>query len=709
MGDRIEDYQVLDLLGKGGFANVYRARCKHNGQEVAIKMIDKKLMRAAGMVARVQNEVEIHCQLKHPSILELYKFFEDQKYVYLVLEMCHNGELQQYLNSHSRVLSEREAAVYLTQIIDGLEYLHSHGIVHRDLTLSNLLLTRDMSVKIADFGLATKLQMPDEKHLTMCGTPNFISPEIVARQPHGLGTDVWSLGCMLYTFFTGHPPFDTEGVKSTLNKVASGTFIMPKNLSQDAQNLIAAMLQKDPKQRISLSAVRNHPFMMTSSHKQGEHDTSVDSGHVTVTTTTVSQSVASAVPKGQPVVFLPSTSTVSSKTSTSHRTLSEYRQFPRQKMRRSSSLGAVSDTRIQMSASGGLLQYPQQTSLRKRSASLQSMDTRRTLSDQCSVTREHHQKASRELGRKLCDVCPPLSAKRLRPIKQKTRNSIVSISDNGDVCVEFMKTRQDAKVLCEVFQVSCDGQQVFVSQKPGDGLKRYSYDDLPERYHKKYLYASQFVYLVQSKTPKVTFYSPQAKCMLMENVPNPDCEVCFYNGPKVHFTEQHVKLIDACGGLHTMTSPSLSGLSDDSQRLLSHAQECKAKCKAIQSTMEELSRTAGCYENFPVIVGRRPTPIASKPSPSQDDVTASGTSTKLTNSGNAVSPSTVAVNTASVKSYDTMMSEQLIRRVFVPNVGWASQMNNHNIHIDYNDGSQLQINSDVTRVTYLTAEGQKTK
>lgn len=250
--------------------------------------------------------------------------------------------------------------------------------------------------------------------------------------------------------------------------------------------------------------------------------------------------------------------------------------------------------------------------------------------------------------------------------------------------------------------------QVFVSQKPGDGLKRYSYDDLPERYHKKYLYASQFVYLVQSKTPKVTFYSPQAKCMLMENVPNPDCEVCFYNGPKVHFTEQHVKLIDACGGLHTMTSPSLSGLSDDSQRLLSHAQECKAKCKAIQSTMEELSRTAGCYENFPVIVGRRPTPIASKPSPSQDDVTASGTSTKLTNSGNAVSPSTVAVNTASVKSYDTMMSEQLIRRVFVPNVGWASQMNNHNIHIDYNDGSQLQINSDVTRVTYLTAEGQKT-
>ncbi|XP_062514832.1 serine/threonine-protein kinase PLK4-like [Corticium candelabrum] len=254
MTDRIEDYQVLDLLGKGGFANVYRARSKHNGQEVAIKMIDKKLMRAAGMVTRVRNEVEIHCQLKHPSVLELYNFFEDDKYVYLVLEICHNGELQRFLSSHSQVFSEKEAASYLAQIIDGLEYLHSHGIVHRDMTLSNLLLTKDMSVKIADFGLATKLSMPDEKHLTMCGTPNFISPEIVARQPHGLGTDVWSLGCMLYTFFTGFPPFDTEGVKTTLTKVASGSFNMPRHLSHEAQDLIYAMLQKDPKQRISLNS-----------------------------------------------------------------------------------------------------------------------------------------------------------------------------------------------------------------------------------------------------------------------------------------------------------------------------------------------------------------------------------------------------------------------------------------------------------------------
>uniref|UniRef100_A0A3B5LIB6 non-specific serine/threonine protein kinase n=1 Tax=Xiphophorus couchianus TaxID=32473 RepID=A0A3B5LIB6_9TELE len=94
IGDKIEDFKVLTLLGKGSFACVYRAKSVKTGLEVAIKMIDKKAMHKAGMVQRVTNEVEIHCRLKHPSILELYNYFEDSNYVYLVLEMCHNGEMK---------------------------------------------------------------------------------------------------------------------------------------------------------------------------------------------------------------------------------------------------------------------------------------------------------------------------------------------------------------------------------------------------------------------------------------------------------------------------------------------------------------------------------------------------------------------------------------------------------------------------------------
>lgn len=144
LGVAIEDYNVLDLIGKGGFACVYRAQCKQTEQIVAIKMIDKKLMQAAGMTSRVRNEVEIHSQLKHPSVLELFNYFEDNHYVYLILEICHNGELNRYLKTKRRTLTENEARRILTQVVEGLIYLHSHNIIHRDLSLANLLLTTNM-------------------------------------------------------------------------------------------------------------------------------------------------------------------------------------------------------------------------------------------------------------------------------------------------------------------------------------------------------------------------------------------------------------------------------------------------------------------------------------------------------------------------------------------------------------------------------------
>lgn len=143
--------------------------------------IDKKRMQNGKLVGRVRQEVAIHSRLKHPAILELFTFFEDADFVYLVLELAHNGELQGYLRQAKHVMSESEAANIIKQVVSGLLYLHSHRILHRDMSLSNLLLTRDMQVKIADFGLATQLTQPDEKHMTMCGTPNYISPEVASR------------------------------------------------------------------------------------------------------------------------------------------------------------------------------------------------------------------------------------------------------------------------------------------------------------------------------------------------------------------------------------------------------------------------------------------------------------------------------------------------------------------------------------------------
>jgi serine/threonine protein kinase len=172
--------------------------------------------------------------------------------------------MQRYLksrNSKQKSLDEEETRHYLKQVVDGMIYLHSYGILHRDLTLSNLLLTKEMNVKIADFGLATQLNIPDEKHFTMCGTPNFISPEIASRNAHGLEADVWSLGCMMYTFLTGRPPFDTDGIRNTLNKVVHAEYEMPAYISLEAQDLISCLLKKNPLDRIPLNKVLEHPFM----------------------------------------------------------------------------------------------------------------------------------------------------------------------------------------------------------------------------------------------------------------------------------------------------------------------------------------------------------------------------------------------------------------------------------------------------------------
>lgn len=159
-------------------------------------------------------------------------------------------------------MSEAETANILTQVVNGLLYLKANNILHRDMSLSNLLLTKDLKVKIADFGLATELARPDEKHMTLCGTPNYISPEVASRASHGLPVDVWGLGCMMYTLLVGKPPFDTDGIKSTLTRVVMVDFAMPSHLSMDAKDLLERLLRKNPVERIHIDDVLAHPFMV---------------------------------------------------------------------------------------------------------------------------------------------------------------------------------------------------------------------------------------------------------------------------------------------------------------------------------------------------------------------------------------------------------------------------------------------------------------
>ncbi|CAM9988545.1 unnamed protein product, partial [Sphacelaria rigidula] len=157
----IDDFDVGQELGRGGFAVVYRARVRVSGLEVALKVVDKHRaceLAAGAACARIASEVRLHWGLKHPSIVELFDFFEDDRFVYMVLELCGGGDLYRMLRMRGR-LREGEAAGYMGQLLAGLAYLHERGIMHRDLKLSNLLLSQDgHRLRIADFGLAVALK-----------------------------------------------------------------------------------------------------------------------------------------------------------------------------------------------------------------------------------------------------------------------------------------------------------------------------------------------------------------------------------------------------------------------------------------------------------------------------------------------------------------------------------------------------------------------
>lgn len=721
-GEQIEDYEVLNLLGKGGFASVYRAKCLRNGMEVAIKMIDKKSMQAAGMLDRVSQEVTIHSRLKHPAILEVYTVFENNNYVYMILELCHNGELQHYLKMQdSHVLSEQEAGSIIAQVVQGLLFLHSHLILHRDISLSNLLLTKNMQVKIADFGLATQLKRPDEKHLTMCGTPNYISPEVATRSSHGLAADVWSLGCMLYTLLVGKPPFDTDAVKSTLTRVAMADYIMPANLSNNAKDLIDKLLKKNPKERIHLKDIPHHPFI-TSLKTNKRCSISEKQEKVGKVRELLGEGmIDSGVGK-----------TLSSYSQTRIRSHSEECICTTPMM--SSGFGPINASAISARSKAISEPITKLHSLQKRqlmdhfpkidpvfyemsppqSSRILSRNVQHSDCESCCESRKQKtvekQKRKKKSNEHLWNgegneeiaklQVPPLSTERLQPTRHKAKTAILTILENGEVCIELIKRRNGVEKINEVCRISGDGLRVILykpaslldigSQPPplpsygADSI--YSYENLPSRHHKKYIYASRFVKLVRAKTPKVTLYTQHAKCFFMENGPHPDCEVHFYNGIKVTCVDGAVKITE---GSNTYIEGEFPTHLDE---FYEHYSDSYKRCLILESALQSLESATG-HSNFPIIIGRRPcsalndTPCLQ----GKENVFHTTNSTQMPSFdamysvGSTITSRSRKMNSVHSKNCD------IVKKVTVPGIGIAMELPSGDIKIDYKDGSSLTV------------------
>jgi len=207
------------------------------------------------------SEIRIHNSLKHPNIVAFDHFFEDKDNIYILLEMCSNRTLNELLIRRKR-LTELEAKCYLIQLISGLKYIHTNNIIHRDLKLRNLFLTDKMELKIGDFGLAAKTKYGD-KRKTVCGTPNYMAPEIITGNGHCFEVDVWALGIILYVLLVGRLPFETPDVDATYARIQSVSYTFPSELSisHDAKDLVSKILCLDPSKRPSLDQMLSHKFI----------------------------------------------------------------------------------------------------------------------------------------------------------------------------------------------------------------------------------------------------------------------------------------------------------------------------------------------------------------------------------------------------------------------------------------------------------------
>ncbi|KAF6040930.1 PLK4 [Bugula neritina] len=919
-----------------------------------------------------------------------------------------------------------------------------------------MLLTDDLKVKIADFGLAAQLREPGEQHYTLCGTPNYISPEVAVRAAHSLETDLWSLGCVFYTLLVGKPPFDTEGAHPTLKKVVIGEYELPSHVSENAQNLIQSLLQRKPSERLKLEQILDHPFFTEDNHLQRTNEDSayctLDDTANTPTTTaflkntpinkldtenhpisklniddqpiilhkpdfplnaqrkiifsqndekemtegvrqekindllvsqagreassakltgaaeildsrvcggdertapeSVSKHTADMVAEtancaqtqvGSPPLakkmqmkrvqhflacFQPQPLTAYNYESDSSSILSDDSELSDSSYLSStnaiicSQQGFTSDTQTTLQtgvegmsvnigepgmtstpiverpsksdlteatqpaalaefklneradcpldrspeaadrhtlpfffadtlqalqarcklflekcntscspakqrrtdcgvkpddnmATQGVLQYPmplqvghfqgpmftgrgrmlspmsqnkgrspgvvtspvlhskgsslnavlspisqkmvlspvlrpsQGASVSPQSQGLQTavlspisenqiIATAATMCSPC-----HSSSSSRQSKDSTGNGLQPLTSERLRPIRQKTRNAIVNILENGEVHLEFLKSRSPTSSVMEVLNISPDGTQVTVFRPPKDSgvtgdlletptsipptANTYTNHTLPKKYWKKYLYASRFIRMVKSKTPKVTYFSDQAKCMLMESAE--DFEAIFYSGPKFSISSHHVKVIDPTGMNISFEMQSESTLlSAEVQTMWQHVQMCRDHCQSLEKLLSSAEMSISDSSHFPVIIGSR---WSAGVTQSTNDSFAASPPRMLTCD---IQPPTMCSFDGSLISSATTMnhptsfspdrrpmilppyqrrasittsdeSSQIVMRKYVNGVGWASQLRNGSVCVQFDDGNQLTVYSHKSEVTFVFRSG----
>uniref|UniRef100_A0A8C8DB71 Serine/threonine-protein kinase DCLK2 n=1 Tax=Oryzias sinensis TaxID=183150 RepID=A0A8C8DB71_9TELE len=260
-----EKYKVGKVIGDGNFAVVKECVERATGQEFALKIIDKA--RCSGKEHLIENEVAVLRRVRHPSIIQLMEVDETPTQLFLVMELVKGGDLFDAITSSTKY-SERDASAMVYNLAGAVKYLHRMNIVHRDIKPENLLVCEypdgTKSLKLGDFGLATVVEGP---LFTVCGTPTYVAPEIIAETGYGLKVDIWAAGVIAYILLCGFPPFRSENnvQEELFDQILRGKLEFPSpdwdTISLPAKMLISQMLQVNVDARFTAEEVLSHPWV----------------------------------------------------------------------------------------------------------------------------------------------------------------------------------------------------------------------------------------------------------------------------------------------------------------------------------------------------------------------------------------------------------------------------------------------------------------
>ncbi|ELP92715.1 hypothetical protein EIN_371170 [Entamoeba invadens IP1] len=256
----VDDFEMLSLIGKGSFGKVMQVKEKETGKVYAMKILNKSHIIDNNEVEHTMAEKSVLSKSKNPFLMQMHYSFQTGDKLYFILDFVNGGELFSHLQREHRFSIER-TRFYAAELLIGLKYLHDAGIVYRDLKPENILLTDDGHICITDFGLCKEGLTDKDQTNTFCGTPEYLAPEILLGNGYGFAVDWWSYGTLIYEMLLGLPPFFDNDVQTMYQKIVSDDVRFPKNTPPAIKDFVAALLQKDPTDRLTdPDVMMKHPF-----------------------------------------------------------------------------------------------------------------------------------------------------------------------------------------------------------------------------------------------------------------------------------------------------------------------------------------------------------------------------------------------------------------------------------------------------------------